>query len=78
MLKSPRIILLAAAGLVGALILVAVIVLLILGVNAKLQVQTLLSDALEMEVKRRWPTRHRFLSETAHYDGECADPQSWL
>jgi uncharacterized protein involved in outer membrane biogenesis len=50
MSKSPRLILLAAGGLVGALILVAVIVLLILGVNAKRQVQTLLSDALEMEV----------------------------
>jgi uncharacterized protein involved in outer membrane biogenesis len=48
--KSPKFIFLAAGGLVGALILVAMIVLLILGVNAKRQVQTLLSDALEMEV----------------------------
>jgi uncharacterized protein involved in outer membrane biogenesis len=50
MSKSPKLILLAAGGLVGALILVAVVELLILGVNAKRQVQTLLSDALEMEV----------------------------
>ena len=49
MSKSPKLILLAAGGLVGALILIAV-VLLVLGVNAKRQVQTLLSDALEMEV----------------------------
>jgi hypothetical protein len=50
MSKSPKLILLAAGGLVGALILIAVVVLLILGVNAKRQVQTLVSDALEMEV----------------------------
>src|SRR6266481_7723462 len=50
MSKLPRIILLAAGGLVGALILIAVVVLLVLGVNAKRQVQTLVSDALEMEV----------------------------
>jgi uncharacterized protein involved in outer membrane biogenesis len=50
MSKSQKLILLAAGGLVGALILVAVIVLLILGVNAKHQVQRILSDALEMEV----------------------------
>ena len=51
MSKSPKLILLAAGGVVGALILIAVVVLLILGVNAKRQVQTLVSDALEMEVK---------------------------
>jgi uncharacterized protein involved in outer membrane biogenesis len=51
MSKSPKLILLATGGLVGALILIAVVVLLILGVNAKRRVQTLLSDALEMEVK---------------------------
>jgi hypothetical protein len=50
MSKSPKLILLAAGGFVGALILIAVVVLLILGVNAKRQVQTLVSDALEMEV----------------------------
>jgi uncharacterized protein involved in outer membrane biogenesis len=50
MSRSPKLILLAAGGLVGALILIAVVVLLILGVNAKRQVQTLVSDALEMEV----------------------------
>src|SRR3984893_17707714 len=50
MSKSPKLILLAAGGLVGALILIAVVALLILGVNAKRQVQTLVSDALEMEV----------------------------
>jgi uncharacterized protein involved in outer membrane biogenesis len=50
MSRSPKVILLATGGLVGALIVVAVIVLLILGVNAKRQVQTLVSDALEMEV----------------------------
>ena len=50
MSKSPKLILLAAGGLVGALILIAVVVLLIFGVNAKRQVQTLASDALEMEV----------------------------
>src|ERR1700687_2438645 len=26
----------------------------------------------------RWPIGHRLLSELAHYDGECADPQPWL
>jgi len=46
MSRSPKVILLATGGLVGALILVAVVVLLILGVNAKRQVQTLVSDAL--------------------------------
>ena len=51
MSKSPKLILLAVGVLVGALILIAVVVLLILGVNAKSQVQTLVSDALEMEVK---------------------------
>jgi hypothetical protein len=51
MSKSPKLIILAAGALVGALILIAVVVLLILGVNAKRQVQTLVSDALEMEVK---------------------------
>src|SRR5579864_5085203 len=50
MSKSPKLILLAAGGVVGALILIAVVVLLILGVNAKRQVQTVASDALEMEV----------------------------
>jgi AsmA family/AsmA-like C-terminal region len=50
MSKSTKIIFLAAGGLVGALILIAGVVLLILGVNAKRQVQTLVSDALEMEV----------------------------
>ena len=52
MSKSPKLIFLAAGGVVGAviLILIAVVVLLILGVNAKRQVQTLVSDALEMEV----------------------------
>jgi hypothetical protein len=50
MSKSPKLILWAASGLVGALILIAVVVLLILGVNAKRQVQTVASDALEMEV----------------------------
>ena len=50
MSKSPKLILLAAGGVVGALILIALVVLLILGVNAKRQVQTLISDALEMEV----------------------------
>jgi uncharacterized protein involved in outer membrane biogenesis len=50
MSKSPKLILLAAGGLVGAVILIAVVVLLILGVNAKRHVQTLVSDALEMEV----------------------------
>jgi len=50
MSKSPKLILLAAGGLVGALILMAVVVLLILGVNAKRQVQALVSDALKMEV----------------------------
>jgi uncharacterized protein involved in outer membrane biogenesis len=48
--KSPKIILLAAGALVGALILIAVAVLLAHGVNAKRQVQTLVSDALAMEV----------------------------
>ena len=50
MSKSPKLILFAAGGFVGALILIVVVVLLILGVNAKRQVQTLLSNALEMEV----------------------------
>jgi hypothetical protein len=50
MSKSPKLILSAAGGLVGALILIAMVVLLILGVNAKREVQTLVSDALEMEV----------------------------
>jgi uncharacterized protein involved in outer membrane biogenesis len=50
MSKSLKLILLATGGLVGALFLIAVVVLLILGVNAKRQVQTLASDALEMEV----------------------------
>jgi uncharacterized protein involved in outer membrane biogenesis len=50
MSKSPKLILLAIGGLVGALIVIALVVLLILGVNAKRQVQTLLSDALKMEV----------------------------
>src|ERR1700730_2207954 len=50
MSQSPKLILLAAGGLVGALIFIAVVLLLILGVNAKRQVQTLVSDALEMEV----------------------------
>src|SRR3984893_6484012 len=50
MSKSPKLILLVAGGLVGALIFIAVVLLLILGVNAKRQVQTLVSDALEMEV----------------------------
>ena len=49
MSKSLKLILFVAGGLVGALIL-AVVLLLILGVNAKRQVQTLASDALEMEV----------------------------
>jgi uncharacterized protein involved in outer membrane biogenesis len=48
--KSPKIILLAAGALVGALILIAVVVHLAHGVNAKRQVQALVSDALEMEV----------------------------
>jgi uncharacterized protein involved in outer membrane biogenesis len=51
MSKSPKLILLAAGGVVGALILIAVVVLLILGVNTNRQVQTLVSDGLEMEVK---------------------------
>ena len=50
MSKSPKIIVLAAGGLAGTLILIGVVVLLIHGVNAKRQVQTLVSDALEMEV----------------------------
>jgi uncharacterized protein involved in outer membrane biogenesis len=50
MSKSPKLMLLATGGLVGILILIAVVVLLILGVNAKRRVQTLLSDVLEMEV----------------------------
>ncbi|HTJ08603.1 MAG TPA: AsmA family protein [Candidatus Binataceae bacterium] len=50
MSKSPKLILLAAGGLIGAIILIAVVVLLILKVNAKRQVQTLVSHALEMEV----------------------------
>ena len=53
MSKSPKLILLAAGGLVGAIILIAVVVLLILKVNSKRQVQTLVSDALEMEVNVR-------------------------
>jgi uncharacterized protein involved in outer membrane biogenesis len=50
MSKLPRLTLLAAGGLVGALILIAVVVPLILGANAKRQVQALVSDALKMEV----------------------------
>jgi uncharacterized protein involved in outer membrane biogenesis len=50
MSKLPKLILLTAGGLVGALILIAVVVLLSLGTNAKSHVQRLLSDALEMEV----------------------------
>jgi uncharacterized protein involved in outer membrane biogenesis len=50
MSKLPKLILLAAGGFVGALIVTAVVVLLILGTNAKSHVQTLLSDALEMKV----------------------------
>jgi uncharacterized protein involved in outer membrane biogenesis len=49
MSKSPKLILLAAGGVVGTLILIAA-VLVILGVNAKRQVQALVSDALKMEV----------------------------
>ena len=77
MSKSPKLILFAAGGLVGALILIAVVVLLILGVNTKRQVNTRLSRAQDGS-QRRWPTGHRFLSELAHYDGECAGPQLFV
>src|SRR5689334_17343421 len=50
MSKSPKVMLLATGGIVGVLLLIAVIVVLIVGVNAKRRVQTFLSDALDMEV----------------------------
>ena len=50
MSNSRKPILFAVGGVVGVLVLVGVVVLLVLGVNAKRQVQTLASDALGMEV----------------------------
>ena len=50
MSNSRKPILFAVGGVVGVLVVVGVVVLLVLGVNAKRQVQTLASDALGMEV----------------------------
>ena len=50
MSNSRKRILFAVGGVLGVLVLVGAVVLLILGVNAKRQVQALVSDALGMEV----------------------------
>jgi AsmA protein len=50
MSNSRKPILFVVSGVVGVLVLVGVVVLLVLGLNAKRQVQTLASDALGMEV----------------------------
>ena len=50
MSNSRKRILFAVGGVLGVLVLIGLVVLLVLGVNAKRQVQTLVSDALGMEV----------------------------
>ena len=50
MSNSRKRILFAVGGVLGVLVLIGLVVLLVLGVNAKGQVQTLVSDALGMEV----------------------------